>query len=509
MKRNELRFGVVMSYVNLALSTLIPLLYTPIMLRILGQAEYGLYSLALSTVSYLSLLNLGLGNTINRYIAKYRAEKDTESKEKTFGFFIILYCILAGIVLLCGVLIANNINFIFEKTLTVDEVSKMKSLVIIMTISTAVSFPTTVFTAVIGSHEKYVFRTLLETAQKLITPCANLAVLFYGAGAIGLSAVAALIQIVVLPINIIYCVKSLKVKPRLGWLSKDLIREMVVFTAFIFLGSLVDILFWSTDKMILGMLVGSTAVAIYNIGGTFNNIVMSLSSAISGVLGPRVMGMVVTDASKTELTELFIRVGRLQYIILALILSGFTVFGQAFIYLWVGPEYKEAFWVAILTMYPLAIPLVQNMGVSIIVAQNKHRFRAIVFLLIAILNVFSTYICVPYFGIVGAAFCSCVSYLLGQGLIMNIYYYKITKLDIPLFWRTILKMSPIPVIMTVVGLYLNRIVQIDSWLMFFGLLVGYIAIYMLLMHYCCFNEYEKSLYLPLLKCVWRKIYRRS
>lgn len=509
MKRNELRFGVVMSYVNLALSTLIPLLYTPIMLKILGQAEYGLYSLALSTVSYLSLLNLGLGNTINRYIAKYRAENDTESKEKTFGFFIILYCVLAGIVLFCGWLISNNINFIFEKTLTTEEVLKMKSLVMIMTISTAVSFPTTVFTAVIGSHEKYVFRTLLETAQKLITPCANLAVLFLGAGAIGLSAVAAVIQIVVLPVNIIYCIKSLKVKPRLGWLQKDLIKEMVVFTAFIFLGSLVDMLFWSTDKLILGMLVGSTAVAVYNIGGTFNNIVMSLSSAISGVLGPRITGMVVTDASKEELTEIFIRVGRLQYIVLALILSGFTVFGQFFIHLWVGPEYKDAFWVAILTMYPLAIPLIQNTGLSIIVAQNKHRFRAIVFFIIAVLNVVSTYICVPYFGIVGAAFCSCVSYLLGQGLTMNIYYYKVTKLDIPLFWRNILKMSPIPVVMTVLGLYLNKIVQVDNWIMLFSMIIGYSAVYAILMHCFCLNEYEKSLYLPILKRIWSRIYRRS
>ena len=88
------------------------------------------------------------------------------------------------------------------------------------------------------------------------------------------------------------------------------------------------------------MLSGSVAVAIYNVGGTFNNMVMNLSTSISGVLTPRITGMVIKEASKEELTALFIRIGRLQFIIIALIVSGFTVFGQPFITLWAGDSYR-------------------------------------------------------------------------------------------------------------------------------------------------------------------------
>ena len=59
MKVNQLRVGTLLSYVNLAIGSIIPMIYTPIMLRILGQAEYGLYSLSNSIVGYLSLLNFG------------------------------------------------------------------------------------------------------------------------------------------------------------------------------------------------------------------------------------------------------------------------------------------------------------------------------------------------------------------------------------------------------------------------------------------------------------------
>ena len=137
---------------------------------------------------------------------------------------------------------------------------------------------------------------------------------------------------------------------------------MLGFSVFVFIGSIVDMLFWATDKVILGMLASSTAVAVYNIGSTFNGMVMNLSTSVSGVLAPRVTGMVVKEASKEQLTELFIRVGRLQFLIIGLVVSGFTVFGRDFIELWAGPGYRDSYWIAVLTMFPLCIPLIQNLS---------------------------------------------------------------------------------------------------------------------------------------------------
>ena len=125
--KSQLRAGVVISYINLAISSLIPFIYTPIMLDMLGQAEYGLYSLAHSAVAYLSLLSFGFGSTIIRYIAKYNAEGNKEAEEKVFGFFILLYCGLAILVLAGGVILSNNVEGIFHRGLTDAEQSKMKN----------------------------------------------------------------------------------------------------------------------------------------------------------------------------------------------------------------------------------------------------------------------------------------------------------------------------------------------------------------------------------------------
>ena len=490
---NQLRTGVLLSYVNLGISCIIPFLYTPVMMHMLGQAEYGLYCLANSVISYLTLLSFGFGSTIIRYISKYRAEKNKEAVCRTFGFFLQLYIFLGILVFVVGLVISNNVEVIFRKGLTVAEIDKIHILIIIMAFNTALSFPMSVFSSIITSYERYVYRKLIDMISTIAAPIFNLVTLYMGFASIGMSIASTILQILMLPLNVIYCFKILKINPKFKRIPYSLIKEMLGFSFYVFLGTIVDMLFWSTDKVILGMLASSTAIAVYNIGGTFNNMVISLSTSISGVLTPKITGMVATDVSKEQFTELFIRIGRLQYFVIALIISGFSVFGQSFIQLWAGSEYADAYWIAILTMFPLCIPLIENTGLSIVIAQNKHKFRSIVYLIIAVLNVVSTYFVVPYLGGIGAALGSCIAYLVGQGVIMNIYYYRVTKINIPLFWKNIGRMSIVPGSMLLLGIIMNKKIILNRWSLFLISVVIYSLIYCIIMYKFVLNHYEKDI----------------
>lgn len=490
---NQLRTGVLLSYVNLGISCIIPFLYTPVMMHMLGQAEYGLYCLANSVISYLTLLSFGFGSTIIRYISKYRAEKNKEAVCRTFGFFLQLYTFLGILVFVVGLIISNNVEVIFRKGLTAAEIDKIHILIIIMAFNTALSFPMSVFSSIITSYERYVYRKLIDMISTIAAPIFNLVTLYMGFASIGMSIASTILQILMLPLNVIYCFRILKINPKFKRIPYSLIKEMLGFSFYVFLGTIVDMLFWSTDKVILGMLASSTAIAVYNIGGTFNNMVISLSTSISGVLTPKITGMVATDVSKEQFTELFIRIGRLQYFVIALIISGFSVFGQSFIQLWAGSEYADAYWIAILTMFPLCIPLIENTGLSIVIAQNKHKFRSIVYLIIAVLNVVSTYLVVPYLGGIGAALCSCIAYLVGQGFIMNIYYYRVTRINIPLFWKNIGRMSIVPGSMLLLGIIINKKIIFNRWSLFLISVVIYSLIYCIIMYKFVLNHYEKDI----------------
>ena len=75
---NQLKIGAFLSYVSLAIGNIISIIYTPIMLRLLGQSEYGIYNISNSIIGYLGVLDFGLGNAVIRYTSQYRALEDKD-----------------------------------------------------------------------------------------------------------------------------------------------------------------------------------------------------------------------------------------------------------------------------------------------------------------------------------------------------------------------------------------------------------------------------------------------
>ena len=91
---NQIRTGVVLNYIIIGINAAVGLLYTPYMLRVMGQSEYGLFSLVASIIAYLTILDFGFGNAIVRYTAKLRAENKITEQYEMFGMFMILFSII-------------------------------------------------------------------------------------------------------------------------------------------------------------------------------------------------------------------------------------------------------------------------------------------------------------------------------------------------------------------------------------------------------------------------------
>ena len=313
------------------------------------------------------------------------------------------------------------------------------------------------------------------------------------------------IQIFYLIVFFKYCVNKLGIRFNVKHLPFYMLKEILGFSIFVFMSALIDLLYWATDKILIGSLIGTVAVAVYNIGGTFTTMLQNMSSVIDGVFGTRVTALVLSKCSMESISTLLIRIGRLQYLIVSFLLSGYIVFGKQFIYFWAGPEYKLAYYVGLFTMLPLVVPLIQSIAFSTIVAQNKHQFRAIIYGIIAIVNIVATYFCIPKYGVVGAAICTGLAYIVGNGIIMNIYYYYVTKLNIPLFWKNILSMSVVPI-----GCIICFGIMLKEWFVIstFSKLIVYIGLYSIvfisLSWVLTMNNYEKKLIKDLVAKVYRK-----
>lgn len=490
---NELKIGSIITYINLIISTIIPLLYTPIMLRILGQEEYGLYSLSNSVISYLTLLNFGFGNAVIRFITKFRVEGDHEKIEGVTGLIISIYGIIAIIVCIVGFGLTKGTGLFFGAGLTGTEINRLKILMVIMTLSTAISFPVSILSSVSIAYEKYIFRKMVDMVATIATPILNIVVLYMGYASIGLAMIGLIIQIIYGIIFIWYCKEKLNVVPKFKNMPFDMMKEILGFSIYVFACSIIDMLYWATDKVLIGAVLGTVAVAIYNIGGTFTSMLQNMSSAISGVFGTRVNIMFFGKEPIEKLSELLIRIGRLQYYIVSLILSGYIVFGQIFINIWAGKNYSQAYIIGLLTMIPLAVPLIQSIAFSVISAQNKLKFRTIVYAIIAVLNVIGTILAMPKFGIIGAAVCTAAAFVVGNGILMNWYYWKIIKLDIINFWKNIIRISIAPITMIIVGKLTFKYINVQNLRMLLVLGIMYVILFGICSWIFEMNDYEKSL----------------
>lgn len=490
--KNEIKTGVLLSYLNLLIGNLIPFIYTPIMLRMLGQAEYGIYGIAQSVMGYIGLLNFGIGGSIVRYLSKYRAEGDLDGERQIFGLFIKIYSVIGAAILLVGTFCSFHLGS-YGRSLTADELVLLERLVRLMTLNTAIFMPFNVFSSMIVAHEKYILSKTISLITSILAPCLNLALLFLGFGSVGLVLASTTLNLLSYTIYTIYVIRKLHLRPSFRPLGGGLLQEIIHFSLFVFLANIVDILFWSTDKLIIGWAIGSVATAVYNIGATFNGYITSLSTAISSVLMPKITLMTVKDTPPSEFTALFIKVGRLQFLLSSFIVSAFVAFGRQFISLWAGSGYAEAYYVALLVMIPVTVPLIQNTGLNILYAMNKHQFRSVVYLCIAVLNAVLTFWWVEKYGIIGAAMATCIAYVIGNILIINWYYYKKIGIDIPLFWKNILRMSPTMFLLGTVGWFTLDWLGIHSWLNFFVLAAVYTVIYWTFAYLFMMNDYERAL----------------
>lgn len=497
--KDQLKTGAVLSYLNLLIGNIIPFVYTPVMLRLLGQAEYGIYGIAQSIMGYIQLLNFGIGGSIVRYLSKYRAEDDIDGERRIFGLFIKIYTVIGILILIVGTLFSFHLDF-YGRSLTAEELLLLRRLVLLMTINSAFFLPFNVYNSVIIAHEKFIFHKLVAMIAGILAPLLNLSLLFFGLGSVGLVVSSTILNFVSYIIQIFYVHKKLHISPSFKKTESGILKEILGFSVFIFIANIVDILYWSTDKLIIGWAMGAAATAVYNIGATFNGYVTSLSTAISGLLMPRITSMAFKDTPKEEFTELFIKVGRLQFVVISFIVSAFVAFGRQFIAIWAGDGYEQAYYVALLTMIPVTVPLIQNTGLNILYALNKHSFRSVVYACVALLNVVFTFVLVETYGIIGAALATCIAYVVGNIIIINWYYHKKIGLNIPLFWKNILHMCPVMVIMGFGWWLLLDSISVTSWFRFFSLAIIYSVMYFVLAYKFMMNKYEKTLFFaPILK----------
>lgn len=462
--KNQLKFGIFLSYATIGANLGVSFMFTPYLLSALGSAEYGVYQLIGSLVAYLDVFDVALSTTISKYIAKYRQNdnKDDESKIVILSL-LILFLISIVSVIICFVIYVNFEN-IFSNSLNIEEMKLGKNMLILVTINLAIKFPMCTFGSVMAGYEEFVFPRLMNLVRVVITPILIICCLSLGYRSLSIVVITTILSLLYGFGNIIYVIYKLKVKVRLRGhkISKKFVVEFVRFSYYIILIAIVTQIYWKTGQTILGITQDSNAVAIYSLAITICLAYNQLSTAISSMMLPRVTRMINTGVTDLELTEYFIKISRIQFIVMSLFMIGFYFVGKQFVNIWLGSGFEDVWTISIILIIPLTFTMSQNLGQAIMRAKDKHSFFAISNLAMAILNVVMSFVLSKYLSAIGIAISTAITLCISEILILNIYYTKKMGIDMKKWWICIIKIIPGMIPSIIVGYFFNSIVSKDT-----------------------------------------------
>ena len=202
---NQLKVGALLNYVSIILHMIVGLVYTPYMLRMLGQSEYGLYSLAASIIAYLTLLDLGFGNAIIRYTSKFRAENKLIEQQYMFGMFLLLYLFIGLVALLIGIWLSLNVQTFFSSSMTAEEVHRVQTMLWLMTFNLAFTFPMSLWGSIMSAYERFVFQRIISIIRGVLNPIVMIALLVVGYKAVAMVVITTIFNVLTLLINWWYC----------------------------------------------------------------------------------------------------------------------------------------------------------------------------------------------------------------------------------------------------------------------------------------------------------------
>jgi O-antigen/teichoic acid export membrane protein len=474
---SQRRAGVVLGYANIIVKNLVNLVYTPMLLSFVGQADYGVYQSCNSFVFSLTLLSFGFSQAYVRFYTQKKINGTEADIRRLNGVYLVLYVVVSAAALALGLAFAANAGSIFSAGFTADQVATARSVIAVLSASIAVTLFNSVFDAHVLAQEEFRFQQTRQLATTLATPFAAYALLCLGMGVVGVALAQLGVNVLLLLLNASFCIGKLGMRFDVRHFDRALFRAIAVFSGWIFMNQICDLVNQNVPNVLLGALSGASAVAVFAVSVQIRSVFMSLSSTMSTVFTPEINRIVAASDDNSALTDLMARVGRYQMVLFCWVYGGFAVLGRFFVSAWASPGFSDAYWLVLIMVAPLVFPLTQNTGIEIQRAKNRHRARSVVYLATALLNLALTAMLAGELGY-WAPVAGYVAYVLvACGAFMNWYYQRRIGLDMARFWRCVLPAAGVGVVSAAACLVATHFIPVSSWVSFVAWGTAYTALY--------------------------------
>lgn len=484
----QIRYGAVLSYLGIVVYILVGLLYTPWMIRCIGKDDYGLYTLAYSIVA-LFVFDFGISAAIQRFVAKYLAEGNKEKVNHCVSLVYKLYLYIDAAILLILAVVYFLIPYIYRE-LTAIQISRLEVVFVMAGLFSVISFPFIPLNGILSAHEKFVQLKTCDLLSKVLTVSINVVCLLCGGGLYDLVLTNVLVGLFVITMKFFIVRRQTDIKVKFGYHDKSEMRSLLSFSGWTTVVALCQRCIFNIAPSILGMFAGAAVIAVLGISISLEAYTYTFACALNGLFLPKISRILY---DKGDILPLMIRVGRIQILTLGIILIGFFVVGRDFIMAWLGSGYEEAYVCTLLLITPAFLLLPADIADQTLIASGNVRYRAFVFLIMAVVNIPLSVVMTKYFGLVGLAVSIFMAYMVRNVALYYVYYTKL-HVNIMKFARgSYLKMLPGLLVSGGCAYFLSHFLHIGGWNSVLLKVLIVVICYILGMGMLAMNSDEKSM----------------
>lgn len=488
----QIKLGAIISYLTLAFDFVTGLVYTPWMLRQIGDANYGLYTLCITLIS-MFMLDFGMSAAVSRFTSNYRARGDQQGIDNFLGLIYKIYILISAVISVILIVIYCNIEQIYVK-LTPQEIASLKVVFVISGLSTVLCFPFVTLNGILIAHERFMALRLADLFNKVASVVLIVVALCFGMGLFSLVAVHAVMNLVTVAIKYIIVKRKTAVKVNFSYFSKPLLKEITGFSVWTTVKSIAQRFIFTAMPTVLGIVSGSASIAMFSFASTLEGYVYKFSEAINGMFMPKISRATLGQETGEAVLPLMIKVGRIVLTVIGIITVGFVTLGQRFISLWLGDNYSVVYYCTVLLIIPGIFYVPQQIANTVVVVLNRVRSQGIVFVITALVNIALSFIFGYFWGAVGCSLSICVAYLV-RTLLMNIVFKRELHINVFAFFRDCHgKMAPGLLLTLGCGFLISRyVVLLTGWLTLFIQIALLLMCYGIIMWLMAWNKTEKGL----------------
>jgi O-antigen/teichoic acid export membrane protein len=349
--------------------------------RFLGQMELGVWDFSWSFVSYLNLAMLGIGSSINRYVAKYRATGDSGRLNETVSTVVCLQITIAAIVLCSAGLLGWATPVLFNNRLG-EQTTTAQWTVLLLGATLAVNMAFDTSRGILTGCHRWDLHNIINTGSHFLELAGMLTVLFLGGG---LRLLCCSVLFVAIGSGFWRSWMARRICPELTIHRKlfrwKIAKEMTRFGLKSLIFGAPSLLLVQTINLFLVQNLGPASLAIFSRAMALVRHTETFMSKFAFILAPTA-GSLQQLGNTDELRLFFLETTRYG-VAFATPMILFLIFdGDLILRLWMGEKYVHGPVLAILAL-GYFLPTAQNSIREILKGMNTHGKVGILSLCIA------------------------------------------------------------------------------------------------------------------------------